>query len=90
MVAEVSKKKVPLPTESGGIVEVTVLGANGHRYTWMGVGKVSRTTTQQQRHGSKVMDDVEYIEVLIVPDPSKHSAKLPITPAPAKAKANDQ
>jgi hypothetical protein len=84
MVAEVSKKKVPLPTDTGGIVEVSVLGVNGQRYTWMGTGSVSRTLTQQQEQGSKTMRDVEYIEVLIVPDPTKHNAVLPVIPAPAK------
>lgn len=83
MAAGVGKKKVPLPTESGGIVEVSVLGANGQRYTWMGTGSVSRTLTQQQEQGSKKMRDVEYIEVLIVPDPAKHNATLPIIPAPS-------
>lgn len=85
MVAEVSKKKkVPLPTDSGGIKSVTVTGVDGRTYTWMGTGTVSRTKTQQQNPKTEKMEDVEYIEVLIVPDPSLHNATLPIIPAPAK------
>jgi hypothetical protein len=88
-VGETKQEKVPHVNESGGILAVCVMGADGEEYLWQGSGSahVTRTFTKQEYYeGGELKTrrvDVKYITVVLALDESQPQATLPVQAAPA-------
>lgn len=87
---EKDKEKVPHVNQSGGILAVCVMGADGEEYLWQGSGNanVTKTFTKQEYHDDAGelktrRVEVKYVTVVLTLDESLPQAVLPVQAAPA-------